>query len=123
MKTTVFIIEDDPMYSMFVMMRLDELLSYTTHLFHSAEEALENMHLNPDIFVMDYHLPGMNGLEALKKIKAASLKTKVIIMSARADTGVVANILQAGAHDYVVKDKDAGTRIIHSIVAVSGTRK
>jgi two-component system response regulator HydG len=123
MKTSVFIIEDDPMYSMYVTLKLDDLFSYTTHLFHSAEEALENMHLKPDIFMMDYHLPGINGLDALKKIKVLRPQAAVIILSAQSDPEVVADLFQAGANDYIVKDKDAGVKIIHSIVNITDFRK
>ena len=62
MKTSVFIVEDNAMYSMFVQLKLDEMFYYTTHFFSSAEEAIVNMHLKPDIIILDYLLVGIIGL-------------------------------------------------------------
>jgi DNA-binding NarL/FixJ family response regulator len=123
MKTAVFIVEGDPSLSMYVMLKLDAMFNFITHLFPSAEEALENMHLAPDIFVMDYQLPGMNGFQALKEIKALNPEAEVIILSAQSDPGITADIIEAGAYNYIRKNQDAGPRIVDSIVAISRTKK
>ncbi|HEY1037992.1 MAG TPA: response regulator [Bacteroidia bacterium] len=115
MKTSIFVVEDNSMYSMFVQLKLDEMFNYTTHFFPSAEEALVNMHLKPDIIVLDYMLDGMNGLEALKKFKAESPKAKVIMVSAQLNPEVTQQLLDAGAYTYIQKDKTAPQRIIDTI--------
>jgi nitrogen regulation protein NR(I) len=56
-----------------------------------------------DLIMLDYKMPGMNGLEALKKIKAAQVKTPVILMTAYANTDTAIEAMKRGAYDYLVK--------------------
>jgi CheY-like chemotaxis protein len=108
---------------MYVTMKLDDMFNYTTHLFPSAEEALNNIHLKPDILVMDYVLPGINGLEAMKKVKEMSPDTAIVLMSAQNDTETTSAILNAGAHSHIQKDKLAAQKIIDAIVEITGSKK
>lgn len=48
-------------------------------------------------------MPGMNGLEAIRRIRAAKLRTKVIVFSMHSDRNYVAEALKLGACGYVLK--------------------
>ncbi len=65
-----------------------------------AYEALTGIH---DLIILDRMLPGMNGIEIIKKIRAAGLATPVIFMTALGGVSDRVEGLDAGADDYLVK--------------------
>jgi chemotaxis response regulator CheB len=60
--------------------------------------------LSPDVVVMDIALPGIDGIDATRQIKARNPKTSVVALSARVDAESAARILGAGASRYLCKD-------------------
>jgi DNA-binding NarL/FixJ family response regulator len=66
-------------------------------------QLVENM--RPDILVIDIRLPGLNGIEAVRKIKAEFPVTRVIVMSMYDDDAHIYDALSAGAMGYVVKSR------------------
>lgn len=61
-----------------------------------------------DLIVLDLNLPGMDGMEILKAIRAQDMETKVLILSARAAFTDRIQGLDVGADDYLVKPFDFG---------------
>ncbi len=57
----------------------------------------------PDIVTMDITMPKMDGLEALKKIKALDPAAKVVMCTAMGQQAMVIESIQAGAKDFIVK--------------------
>ncbi len=57
----------------------------------------------PDIVLLDITMPEMNGVEALKRIKEIQPAAKVIICSAMGQQAMVAQTIQYGAKDFIVK--------------------
>lgn len=58
----------------------------------------------PDVCLMDIQMPGMDGIEATHAIRAASAKTRVLIVTTFARPGYLRAALDAGASGFVVKD-------------------
>jgi DNA-binding NarL/FixJ family response regulator len=78
--------------------------------------------LRPDVLVVDMQMPGMNGLEVLRKVRAALPASQVILFSMHAEDAYVREALEAGAAGYVLKDADA-VELLHAIrVALQGGR-
>jgi DNA-binding response OmpR family regulator len=72
-------------------------------------EALEILGVSPiDIILCDVMMPGMSGLEVVKKIrsKRSAAALPIIMVSARTDQSIMVECLQAGANDYVTKPID-----------------
>ncbi len=65
-----------------------------------AEEA------SPDVAVVDIRLPGMDGLEVLRRLREATPGTEVIIMTAHASVGSAVEAMRRGAFDYLTKPLD-----------------
>ena len=59
--------------------------------------------LKPDLVTMDITMPEMNGIEAVKTIRAFDSKAKIIMCSAMGQQVMVVEAIQAGASDFIVK--------------------
>lgn len=59
--------------------------------------------LKPDLILVDLRLPGMNGMEICKQLRAAKVATPIIVLSAVGDEVDKVLLLEIGADDYVVK--------------------
>jgi DNA-binding NarL/FixJ family response regulator len=67
----------------------------------------EALRLKPDVVLMDIRMPGMNGVEATKRIRAALPATKVLILTTFDDDELVLAALLEGAAGYLTKDLPA----------------
>lgn len=70
----------------------------------TAEAALEKLPVErPSVVLMDINLPGMNGVECVRKLKQLLPKTQVMMLTAYEDTDNIFNALKAGANGYLLK--------------------
>lgn len=57
----------------------------------------------PDLVLMDITMPEMDGIEALKKIKASDPNASIVMCSAMGQQAMVIESIQSGARDFIVK--------------------
>jgi DNA-binding NarL/FixJ family response regulator len=70
----------------------------------NAEDALADLpKIKPDVVLMDINLPGMNGVECVRKLKALLPQTQVLMLTVYEDTENIFNALAAGANGYLLK--------------------
>lgn len=70
----------------------------------TGREAVEKYQLlRPDLVTMDLVMRELGGLDAVRAIKEIDPKARIIVCSAMAQQGLVAEVLAAGASDFVVK--------------------
>ena len=74
-----------------------------------------------DVVVMDISMPGMNGIEATRQIKAIRPETSVICLSMHADEQFVSTVLEAGASGYLLKECSQA-ELVEAIHAVRDNR-
>lgn len=103
--TPILIVEDDPSMNKL----LSEYLKLKGYLqiqsFFSGEELLRAAGRYPKaIIIQDYSLPGMSGLEVIRKVRSAHPRTDFIFLSGQEIIGVAMDALHLGAFDYIVKD-------------------
>jgi len=73
----------------------------------SGEEGLKVIpKFKPDLVLMDVRMGGMNGLETLRRIRAANPKLLVILMTAYGTTQTAIEAMKLGAYDYLLKPFD-----------------
>lgn len=78
-------------------------------------EAIEKYKMEkPDLVTMDTTMPEMDGVEALKAIKAFDPASKVVMCSAMGQQGMVMDAIRSGAVDFIVKPFDTD-RVIRAL--------
>ncbi|MCR4590074.1 MAG: response regulator [Lachnospiraceae bacterium] len=75
--------------------------------------------VKPDLVLMDITMPEMDGIQALKKIKASDPSAMVIMCSAMGQQAMVIEAIQAGAKDFIVKPFQA-ERVLEAVKKVVG---
>ena len=73
----------------------------------------------PDLVTMDITMPEMDGIEAVKQIKAVNPAAKVIMCSAMGQQSMVMDAIKAGANDFIVKPFQAD-RVLEAVKKVVG---
>lgn len=100
----VLIVDD----AAFMRMTIKKMLEAHGHsVIAEAENGVEavkkSIEVNPDVILLDITMPEMNGVDALNKIKEMNPSAKVIICSAMGQQAMVAQAIQYGAKDFIVK--------------------
>lgn len=99
----VAIVEDDLSLREAIVSTL-EIHDIPVIAFNSAELAWEQMLREPPrVVVTDIRLPGISGLELLKKTRRSFPDLPIIVMTAHADTTLAVDALRAGANDFLIK--------------------
>jgi len=71
----------------------------------------------PDVVILDYSLPGLNGLEATRHIRLTSPGTEVLIYTMHNNEDVIRDVLRAGARGYLLKTED-DAEVIRAVQAL-----
>ena len=83
-------------------------------------DAVEKYHsLKPDLVLMDITMPNMDGLEALKAIRAADGGANVVMCSAMGQETMVIDAIRSGAKDFIVKPFK-GERVLKTVTSIVG---
>jgi len=74
----------------------------------SGQEALDTLgqHRNVDVVILDVKMPGMDGIETLKKLKADYPLTEIVMLTAHATVESAIEGMRFGAFDYLMKPCD-----------------
>ncbi len=111
----VLLVEDSPLDQKLIIEQIRHGNVSFTHLVLEAAGALPEQlqRADWDVVITDYNLPGANGLDVLRQVKASGKDIPVIVVSGSIgeETAVVA--MQAGADDYLMKDNL--TRLVPAI--------
>jgi CheY-like chemotaxis protein len=113
--THIFVVENDKMYVGMLDYIFSKDFSYRFVNFKSGEECLENMHLNPDLMLLDCSLPGINGYETLIEIRKNHPHVYIIMLLGDGDEKLPSDLFEAGADDYIMKENMKGDEITEKI--------
>lgn len=103
MSCAVLIIEDEVTLSRNMKAYL-ERYNYDVRTAGSGEEGLQQFDsFKPDVVVLDFQLPGVNGLEILSRIRGIDPHIIVIMVTAYGNVQVAVDAMKAGAYDYLSK--------------------
>ena len=86
----------------------------------NGREAVEQyLKLRPDLVTMDIVMPEMDGIEAVKAIKAQDPQARIVMVSAMGQQGLVIDAIQAGARDFIIKPFQP-PRVLEALKRVMG---
>lgn len=124
----IFLVDDEPIQNEMLKDYLSERFLYDVKIYDNGEEALQHMHLNPEIVVLDFHMNAhnrnaKNGVEILKEIKDKYPHTQVIMLSGQDKIEVAVDSIKYGAYDYVIKGETAFSRMENVLNNISELHK
>ncbi|MEO5643462.1 MAG: response regulator [Bacteroidia bacterium] len=127
-KVKLFLVDDDAVLLKSLEIDFLQLVDFEIHTFATGELCLENLTLQPDIIILDYHLDGidkdaMDGIQTLDKIKAFNPDIPVVMLSSQDKIDVAVNCMHHKAFDYVVKSETAFLRLQKVIEAIFQYKK
>jgi two-component system nitrate/nitrite response regulator NarL len=79
-------------------------------------------HLKPAVALLDYRMPGLDGLEVLSAVNGERLPTRVLLLSAFDDSSLARRALAEGASNYLTKDSDRSEIVMAVIDCAVGAQ-
>ena len=103
----VYIVDDDDALRQSVEVLLEVAGGFATRSFASGEAFLETLaQLEAGCVLLDLNMPGMNGLEVLRRLQAIDGRFETILLTGQGDIGVAVEAMKAGAIDFIEKPYD-----------------
>jgi len=118
-KARILIVDDDKGICM-ILSDLMKKEGFETLTFYDGEKALKTIQSeSPDLLLVDMMLPGMDGMEVLKRTRELDQELPVVFITAHADSRGAVKAIKAGAHDYLSKpfDNNEVIRVVHRALA------
>lgn len=115
----VVIVDDDPSVgdALSLLLRVEGL---PCRVFRDGETFLETLGpVMPDCIILDLRMPGLSGLEVLRRVKSRDTHVPVFIMSGHADIAIAVEAMKNGAADFVQKPFAAGEMVERVRAAVA----
>jgi DNA-binding response OmpR family regulator len=100
---SVLIIDDDESLRDTIAVRLDREGFRVAQAADGHTGMNRALTLKPDLLLVDLRLPGMSGVEVCKQLRAANIRTPLIVLSALGEELDKVLLLEIGADDYIVK--------------------
>ncbi|MET9117943.1 response regulator transcription factor [Streptomyces longwoodensis] len=131
--TTVLVVDDQPLQRYGFHLLLDSVpeTDVVGEAAHGAEAVRKAAELRPDVVLMDVRMPGMDGIEATRRIVAAGGRSRVLVLTTFDLDEYVHAAIRAGASGFLLKDARpdellAGIRAVASgdaVIAPALTRR
>jgi two-component system invasion response regulator UvrY len=115
----VMLVDDHALVRMgFRMLLADAKVDVVAEAGDGEQACQEYARVKPDVVLMDLSMPGMGGLEAVRRLLAQDPKARVLALSAHEDTAHPRRVLRAGALGYLAK-RSAPEALITAVRAVA----
>lgn len=103
---TIMVVDDEPM----VRNLLSQFLTLRGYRVHAAKDGPDALSLlkqeHPQLVILDVYMPGMNGVDVLRQLRANDYKGAVIALSASQDEELLQEMLDLGSVDIMGKPVD-----------------
>jgi DNA-binding NtrC family response regulator len=119
----IFLIEDSLVYKDLIVGYLKSKKYTNVNIYKNGDECVKDMHLKPDIIVLDYSSEGKTGLELMVQIQSEHPEVDFIFLSAQNKVEIAVKIIKIGAADYIIKNDRAPHNLVKSIEHIISTTK
>jgi CheY-like chemotaxis protein len=122
----VLLVEDNPDFAKLVKLYLsksDEMkfaVEWRSNGREGIEEAVTGRY---DVILMDYFLPGLNGLEVTRSLQQKNVVSPVVFLTVNKDVNLAVEVMKLGVEDYLVKEEISTPILPKTIVSVVEKRK
>jgi DNA-binding NarL/FixJ family response regulator len=115
----VLVVEDFEPVRRFIIETLQKMprLQIIGEVSDGLEAVQKAEELKPDLIILDIGLPGLNGIEAARRVRKLSPASKILFLSQESSVDAVQEALSLGARGYVVK-AHAGTELLSAVEAI-----
>lgn len=111
----IFLIENSVVYKDLITGYLKSQKLTNLRIYKNGDECVKDIHMKPDLVILDYSAEGKTGLELMVQIQREHPETDFIFLSGQNDVGVAVKIMKIGAADYIVKNEEAPYNLVKSI--------
>lgn len=116
LKYNILVVDDDQPLNAMICKFLEKQGLTNVKAFYTGEELLNNIKkYDSPIIIQDYELPGINGVEILKKVKSIKPNAEFIFLSGQSSIDVAIDSIKLGAFDYIIKDNFAKENVMTKI--------
>lgn len=104
----VLLIDDHPLLRRGItqMLEMEDDLNLAGEASNSSEGVTLAMELEPDLILLDLNMPGVNGLETLKRLRDNGVASRIVIFTVSDNEDDVVAALRSGADGYLLKDME-----------------
>lgn len=105
MVTKIAFVEDNQIFRQALHLLISENKSFNlVGMFANAESLIHELpFIQPDIILMDINLPGINGIEAVERLRSLGTLAKIVMLTVHDDDENIFNSLKSGADGYLLK--------------------
>jgi DNA-binding response OmpR family regulator len=108
----ILIIDDDPSVTDLLELILAPTQAVIQHTCNGDQGLILLKEFNPDIILLDYMMPELDGLQTTRKIRKVS-SIPILVLSVLDDPVTLSRVLDEGADDYLIKPISRGVLIAH----------
>lgn len=121
-KTRILLVDDHPMMrgGMRALLAMEDDLLPAAEAGTGAEAVRLATEMDLDLILLDMNMPGMDGLETIRQLRAAGVEARIVIFSVSDDHANVLAALREGADGYLLKDMEPEELICQIRLAASG---
>lgn len=118
----IFLVDDNAFHLELVAKTLNDngISNITTFL--NGFDALENLHLHPDIIFLDHDMGSISGFETLRKIKRQNPNIFVVMVSGQETISAAVESLKFGAIDYIQKNEEMSDKIVEVLQKIENVK-
>jgi two-component system nitrate/nitrite response regulator NarL len=117
----LLVVDDHTLFrrGLLALLGMDPTLQVAGEAGDAAEAVRKAQALQPDLVLLDNHLPGATGIQALAELREAAPRAKIVLLTVSEDENDLQLALRSGANGYLLKtiEGDVLTAAIHRIVA------
>lgn len=122
---SILIIEDEATLAKNIALYFEKF-HHTVEVAHNGPQGIEAaMRAMPDIAIVDYQLPGLDGVEVIRALRANDDQVRVVMVTGHASVPVAIEAMKAGSFDLLTKPVSLANlrRVIERALTESGNRK
>lgn len=118
----VLVVDDHPLFrrGLTALLATDQRFDVIGEAGDAGQAQQQALRWQPDVILLDNHLPGVQGIAAIPSLLEAAPKTKILMLTVSEDQQDLASALRAGAHGYLLKTVDSDLLASAIVRAVQG---